>query len=54
MNMAQTSVQEEAAVRVEAMALSAINVQNAALAKLLESTQVITDPNLGNTVDFSA
>jgi hypothetical protein len=51
--MSQQRVQEEAAVRVQAMALSSVEQQSAALEKLMESAQIITDPNLGNNLDIS-
>lgn len=52
--MSQTRMQEEAAIRVEAMSLNAMKEQSAALDKLLQSAQVITDPTLGNSIDISA
>ena len=52
--MSQTRLQEEVAVRLEAMSLSVMSKQSAELAKLLESAQVITDPNMGLAVNFSA
>ena len=52
MNMAQSRVQEEAAVRVQAMALQNIKDSSADLAHLMESAQVITDPARGNYVDM--
>jgi transcription elongation GreA/GreB family factor len=54
MQMSQSALQEQAAIRVEAMSLSAIDRQSDALSKLIKSAQVITDPNLGNNVDFTA
>jgi hypothetical protein len=54
MNMSQAGMREEAAVRVEAMGLSAMKEQAAALAKLLESTQAVTDPGLGQKIDVTA
>lgn len=54
MNMAQARVQEEAAIRVGAMGLDAMKAQSAALNKLMESAQVVTDPNLGRNVDLTA
>jgi hypothetical protein len=52
--MSQARVQEEAAVRVEAMGLSAMKEQSAALTKLLESAQTITDPGLGQKINVIA
>jgi hypothetical protein len=54
MHMSQSALQEQAAIRVEAMSLSAINEQGAALTKLMDSASIITDPNLGRAVDFTA
>jgi hypothetical protein len=53
-NMGQARVQEEAAARVASMGLSAMKEQGAALAKLLESAEVITDPRLGQNLDLTA
>ena len=47
-------MREEAAVRVEAMGLSAMKEQSVALEKLLESAQMITDPHLGQKVNVTA
>ena len=52
--MSQGRVLEEAGMRVQAMGLDAMKEQSAALQKLLQSAQVITDPRLGNTIDLSA
>jgi hypothetical protein len=52
MNMSQGRVMEEAAIRVGAMGLDAMKAQSAAVAKLLESAQFVTDPNLGRSVDL--
>jgi hypothetical protein len=51
---AQQQVLEEAAVRVQGMAMSAVEEQSAGLQKLMESAAVITDPNLGNHVNLEA
>ena len=52
MNMSQNRVQEEAAVRVQAMAMETIKEAGADLVKLMESarpeTAAITDPAKGN------
>jgi hypothetical protein len=53
-NMAQDQVREEAAVRVESMALQTIREQSAALEKLMESAAAITDPSRGNYLDLYA
>ena len=52
--MAQSRVQEEAAVQVQAMALRNIKDMGADLARLMESTQIITDPAMGNNIDMFA
>ena len=51
MNMAQGRVQEEAAVRVQAMALQNMKDAGVDLARLMESSQAITDPAKGNYVN---
>jgi hypothetical protein len=53
-NMSQGRVLEEAAIRVGAMGLSAMKEQSAALVKLLESAQVISDPGLGQNINVLA
>ena len=50
----QAKLQEQAAVQVQAMGLSAMKQQGEALAKLMESAQIINDPNLGRVIDLSA
>ena len=52
MNMAQGRVQEEAAVRVQAMVLQNMKDASADLARLMESSQAITDPAKGNYIDM--
>ena len=52
MNMAQTRVQEEAGLRVQAMALQNMKDTSADLARLMESSQAITDPAKGNYVNM--
>ena len=47
-NMAQSRVQEEAAVRVQAMALDTVKETGEDLARLMNSAEVITDPAKGN------
>ena len=51
-NMAQTRVQEEAAVQAQAMALDTAKEQAADLARLMDSTSAITDPARGNYLDI--
>ena len=53
MSMAQGRVQEEAAVRVQAMALGTAKEQAADLSRLMNSAEVITDPAKGNFLDLS-
>ncbi|MDR0562991.1 MAG: YjfB family protein [Spirochaetaceae bacterium] len=45
---------EQAAVQVQSMALDDARTQGDALARLLESAGVFTDPNLGNVVNILA
>jgi len=45
---AQNRVQEEAAVRLQAMALKTMKETGADLTRLMESAQSITDPAKGN------
>nr|AGS53935.1 hypothetical protein [uncultured bacterium contig00087] len=52
--MSQTRLQEQAAVQVQSMAIDTIQGQSALLEKLLDSAQVITDPNLGRNVNVIA
>ncbi|MHC6201888.1 YjfB family protein [Breznakiellaceae bacterium SP9] len=53
-DMSQARVQMEAALKVEQMVLNNAQVQSEELAKILNSAEVIADPNLGNLVDFYA
>jgi hypothetical protein len=53
-NMSQSRLREDVGVRLESMSLDAMKEQAAALDKLMQSAEVITDPNLGSTVDISA
>ena len=46
--MAQSRVQEEAAVKVQAMAMDTIKDQAANLDKLMDSAKIMTDPAKGN------
>ncbi|MDR0624408.1 MAG: YjfB family protein [Treponema sp.] len=54
MGMAQDRVQQEAALKIEAMALRGAEDQAAALMKLMESAETVGDPNMGNRVDLLA
>ena len=51
-NMAQGQVQEEAAIRVQAMSLSNLREQAEELSRLMSSAQVLSDPSRGNHVDI--
>ena len=48
-NTSQAQFAEQAAVQVQAMGLKAMREQSDALAKLLASARIITDPNLGQS-----
>ena len=50
--MSQSRVQEEAAIRVQAMSTQAIRDIAADLAQLMESANIITDPSRGNYLDM--
>jgi hypothetical protein len=52
--MSQGRVLEEAGMRVQAMGLDAMREQSAAVDRLLQSADIITDPNLGSKIDVSA
>ena len=52
--MSQAGLREEAGVRVEAMGLSTMKEQSAALVKLLQSAQAVSDPSLGQRVNLLA
>ena len=52
--MAQSRVQEEAGVRVQAMALNTARDRSEDLAQIMNSANVITDPARGNHVDLTA
>jgi hypothetical protein len=54
MTMSQTQLQEQAASSVQAMAMDTAKEQGAALEKLMSSAHVMSDPSLGNNVDFTA
>jgi hypothetical protein len=54
MGMAQDKVRQEAAVKVQAMALQGAEDQAAALMKLMDSAEAVSDPSLGNQVDLLA
>jgi len=52
MNMAQGRIQEEAAVRVQSMALDTARERSEDLTRLMNSTQVMRDPARGNNLDM--
>jgi len=52
--MSQGRLQQDAAVQVQKLALDGAKEQGAALAKLMESVPVITDPSLGNKINILA
>jgi hypothetical protein len=52
-NMNQEKVQEQAAIKVQAMGLDMAKEQAVALNKLLSTVQAIMDPNLGRNVNLS-
>jgi len=51
-NMSQTKVQEQAAVKVQAMGLNMMKEQAVALDKLLSTVQAVVDPNMGKNVNL--
>jgi hypothetical protein len=53
-NLSQSRVQEQAAVKVQAMGIDAMKEQAAAVEKLLSSVQAITNPNLGQNINILA
>ena len=52
--MNQGRLMEEAGIRVQAMGINAMKEQSAALTKLLQSAQTVTDPRLGGNVNIVA
>jgi hypothetical protein len=46
--------QEQAAVRIQSMALNSMKEQGAAFIKMLKGAEIITDPYLGNQVNILA
>ena len=51
-NLPGNRVQEEAAVRVQAMLLKTIKDQSADLVRLMDSAKTITDPARGNYLNM--
>jgi len=54
MNMSQSRMREQAAVKIQVMSLNLIKEQAAYLEKLLSSVQLITDQNLGQNINLIA
>jgi hypothetical protein len=52
--MAQDRVRQEAALKVEAMAIEGAEDEAAALAKLMKAAETVSDPNTGNRIDLLA
>ena len=50
--LSQGRIQEEAAVRIQTMAMQTIKEAAADLNRLMESTKVITDPAKGNYLNL--
>ena len=50
--MSQSRVQEEAAVKVQAMLMQTIKDTSADLARLMDSAKIITDPAKGNFLNM--
>ena len=53
-NLSQEKVQEQAAVKVQAMGLDIIKEQAVALNKLLSTVQSVNDPNMGKNINILA
>ena len=51
-NMAQVHVQEEAAIKVQAMTMETIKNASEDLSRLMESAKVLTDPAKGNYLNM--
>ena len=49
--MTQSRIQEEAAMRVQAMIMQTIKEKSADLARLMDATKTITDPARGKFLD---
>ncbi len=52
--LAQQRVQQDAAIQVQKMAMDSGRNLAEGMMKVLESSQVLTDPSLGNKVDLFA
>jgi len=53
-NLSQEKVQEQAAVKVQAMGLDMMKEQAVALDKLLSTVKSIIDPNMGKNINLLA
>jgi len=51
--MAQSRIQEEAAVAVTSMALQATRDTGENIARIMDSAEMITDPSRGNFLDLT-
>jgi transcription elongation GreA/GreB family factor len=50
--MSQEKIQEEAAAKVQSMAIKQAESEAAELAKLMEAAEVVSDTTVGNSVDL--
>lgn len=50
--MSQSRVQEEAAVKVQAMLFDSIKNASADLGRLLDTAKIVSDPAKGNNLDL--
>jgi hypothetical protein len=53
-NLSNANVREQAAVKVQSMALDTVKEQAAAVEKLISSAEIITNPNLGKRINTIA
>jgi uncharacterized protein (DUF305 family) len=53
-DMSQNRLQEQAAVQVQSMALDTVREQAAAVEKMIDTAQVVSDPNVGRDVNLTA
>ena len=49
--MTQSRVQEEAAIKIQAMYMQTIKEKSADLARLMDAAKIITDPGKGKFLD---
>jgi len=52
--MAQDKIQQNVEVQVQKMAIDGTKEQGSQIAKMMDSLATITDPSLGNKVNFLA